>query len=208
MMRILFVVKQEATLIEHLGLMYISGVLKAAGHECLGLAARDFGKVADTISEFQPGIIGFSMTTGMHQFHVELVQRLKREFDFVSVFGGPHPTYFPEIIRDEGIDVVCVGEGELPMLELVRYLEAGGNHPRIPNLLVKEGGALYESPPRPFLQDLDSLPFPDRELFGPPSVKPETFATDMEPGRSTSRTTFLSSTNSGCASSHHDSATR
>jgi anaerobic magnesium-protoporphyrin IX monomethyl ester cyclase len=38
----------------------------------------------------------------------------------------------------------------------------------IPNLIVKGDGELHENPPRPFLQDLDALPFPDRELWGTP----------------------------------------
>ena len=163
--RILFVVKPDDTVIEYLGLMHISAVVKAAGHECLGVATRDHGRLAATIAEFRPGIVGFSMTTGVHLFHLDLVRRLKKQFDFVSVFGGPHPTYFPEIVREEGVDIVCVGEGEYPMLELADHLEAGTDYCHIPNLIVKQGGELLHTPPRPFVQDLDALPFPDRELL-------------------------------------------
>jgi radical SAM superfamily enzyme YgiQ (UPF0313 family) len=167
-MRILFVVKKEATLIEYLGLMYVSAVLKEAGHETRGLAAADYGAAAAVLAEFAPQVVGFSMTTGMHPFHLDLVRRLKAEFDFVSVFGGPHPTYFPEIIDGEGVDVVCVGEGEYPLLELVEHLAAGRDYRQVPNLLVKQDGKVTHNPPRPFLQDLDALPFPDRALWGPP----------------------------------------
>ena len=132
-MRILFVVKKEATLIEYLGLMYVSAVLKEAGHETRGLAAADYGAAAAALAEFAPQVVGFSMTTGMHPFHLDLVRCLKAEFDFVSVFGGPHPTYFPEIIDGEGVDVVCVGEGEYPLLELVEHLAAGSDYGQVPN---------------------------------------------------------------------------
>lgn len=164
-MRVLFVVKPDDTVIEYLGLMYISAVAKAAGHECLGVATRDHARLEAIVAEFRPGIVGFSMTTGVHLFHLDLVRRLKQQFDFVSVFGGPHPTYFPEIIHEAGVDVVCVGEGEYPLLELADHLAAGTDYRHIPNLIVKQGGELFNTPPRPFLQDLDALPFPDRDLF-------------------------------------------
>jgi radical SAM superfamily enzyme YgiQ (UPF0313 family) len=170
-MRVLFVVQKEATLIEYLGQMYISAVLKEAGHETRGLAAQDFDQAAMTVREFQPDLIGFAMTTGVHPFHLDLVRRLKQQFEFTSIFGGPHPTYFPEIIEEDGVDIVCVGEGEYPVLELVQHLEAGTSHGSVANLIIKQDGEQSHNPPRPFLQDLDSLPFPDRELWGPPRRK-------------------------------------
>jgi anaerobic magnesium-protoporphyrin IX monomethyl ester cyclase len=166
--RILFVVKKEETLIEYLGLMYLSAVLKQAGYETKGMAGGNFAEVAAVVADFQPQVVGFAMTTGVHPFHLDLVRRLKREFDFVSVLGGAHATYFPEIIREDGVDVACIGEGEYPLLELVQHLEAGTDYRHVPNLLVKHGSELFENAPRSFLQDLDALPFPDRELWGPP----------------------------------------
>ncbi len=41
------------------------------------------------------------------------------------MFGGPHPTFFPEVIENEGIDVIGIGECEYAMLELVDALEKG-----------------------------------------------------------------------------------
>lgn len=167
-MRILFVVKNEATLVEHLGLMYISAVLKEAGHETRGVAAADYEAVTAVMVGFRPHVVGFAMTTGVHPFHLDLARRLKRQFEFLSIFGGPHPTCAPEIVHEDGVDIVCVGEGEYPMLELVQHLQAGTDYRHIPNLLVNQGGDVLHNPPRPYLQDLDSLPFPDRELWGPP----------------------------------------
>jgi anaerobic magnesium-protoporphyrin IX monomethyl ester cyclase len=179
--RILFIVKKENIPIEYLGLMYISAVLKAAGHETRGLDEHNYDRVASVVAEFQPDIIGFAMTTGVHPFHLNLVRQLKQHFEFVSIFGGPHPTYFPEIIHEDGVDIVCVGGGEYPMLELVQHLEAGLDYRHIPNLIVKQAGTLFKNPPRPFLQDLDALPYPDRELWGPPN-----------------RSTFSVTANRGC----------
>jgi radical SAM superfamily enzyme YgiQ (UPF0313 family) len=148
--------------------MLISAFLKRAGYTVRGVAEQDYDRIASIVADFHPDIIGFSMTTGRHQYNLGLVQKLKGDFSFLSIFGGPHPTFFPEIIQKEGVDIVCVGEGEYPMLELAQCLTEGKDYWHIPNLIVKHDGTIYENPPRPFLQELDALPFQDRELFGFP----------------------------------------
>lgn len=167
-MKILFIVKKEIISIEYAGLMLISAVLKHAGYTVQGLVEKDYNRIADKVAEFQPDIIGFSMTTGQHQYYLDLVKKLKGKFSFISIFGGPHPTFFPEIIHEHGVDIICVGEGEYPMLELVQCLTTGKDYRDIPNLIIKRDGTIYTNPPRPFLQELDLLPFQDRELFGFP----------------------------------------
>ncbi len=167
-MKILFIVKKEIISIEYAGLMLISAVLKNAGYTVRGVVEQDYGRIAAFVSEFQPNIIGFSMTTGQHQFYLDLVRKLKETFSFISIFGGPHPTYFPEVINQEGVDIVCVGEGEYPMLDLVEHVSTGRDYLDIPNLIIKNNGSISTNPPRPFLQELDNLPFEDRELFGFP----------------------------------------
>jgi hypothetical protein len=67
------------------------------------------------------------------------------------------------VIQEDGVDVVCRGEGEYPMLELCDRLEAGCDFADLSNLWVKQHGRIYRNSPRPLIQDLDSLPFPDRE---------------------------------------------
>ncbi len=46
----------------------------------------------------------------------------------MSVFGGPHPTYFPEFVEEPGVDAVCIGEGEGAILDLVEAWTPGGSH--------------------------------------------------------------------------------
>jgi radical SAM superfamily enzyme YgiQ (UPF0313 family) len=77
-----------------------------------------------------------------------------------------HPTLSPEdVISNESIDIVCIGEGEYPMLELANRLENGEDITAIKNLWVKIEGKLYKNPLRPLITNLDELPFPDRDLF-------------------------------------------
>jgi radical SAM superfamily enzyme YgiQ (UPF0313 family) len=95
----------------------------------------------------------------------ELSRRIKQEHDVLSVFGGPHPTYFPEMIEEDGVDVICRGEGEGAMLEVVEACERGESLEGIANLWVKDGGTVHRNPLRPLLEDLDSIPLPDHEVF-------------------------------------------
>lgn len=144
--------------------MTLSAFLKENGHECHFIdlvLERDYLK---EIQRINPGIIAYSMTTGRHPFYQRLNVELKRNLNFFSVFGGPHATFFPEFIEEEGVDAVCRGEGEYPLLELANALESGKDYAHIQNLWVKHEGKICRNEVRPLIEDLDSLPFVDREL--------------------------------------------
>ena len=80
------------------------------------------------------------------------------------VFGGPHPTFVPDIIKQDGVDIVCRGEGEYAILELMQLLSQGKDYTKIQSLIVKKDGQIYENEIRP-LCDVDELPFLDREIY-------------------------------------------
>ncbi len=160
-MRILFIIR-DIEGVEPLGIMYIAALLKRAGHEVRFLPTRGVDLVAE-VAHFAPAVIGYGVCTGQHTYYLALNRFLKRQHDFLAVFGGPHATFFPEMIQEEGVDVVCRGEGEYAMLELCDRLEAGHGFADVANLYVKQEGRIYRNSPRPLIKDLDSLPFPDRE---------------------------------------------
>ncbi len=160
-MRVLFVTQQIDY--EPHGIMHLSSALKAAGHE-VALAVDALEDLVRVAREFQPGIIGYSVITGSHRYYYQLNRRLKEEVDFFSAFGGPHPTFFPEMIEEEGVDGVCIGEGEGAIVDLAKALDEGRPDPSIPNWWFKVNGKVIKNPVRPLVDDLDSLPLPDRDL--------------------------------------------
>ncbi|HDZ21431.1 hypothetical protein LCGC14_0418620 [marine sediment metagenome] len=160
-MRVLFIVRGIEGA-EPLGLMYISAMLKQAGHNVMFLPTRGIDLLAE-IRRFEPHVIGYSVCTGQHVYYLALNRRLKHAHRFVSVLGGPHATFFPEMVGEDGVDVICRGEGEQAMLELCDRLEAGRDITDIRNLWVKRDGVICRNELRPLKDDLDSLPFPDRE---------------------------------------------
>ena len=158
-MKVLFIIKPF--IIEPLGIMYLSAAAKAAGHK------TDLVRISNILEkkldEFDPDIVAYSLMTGDQDLYLDLNQSLKRTHQFLSVFGGPHPTFFPEIIKEDGVDIICRGEGEQAFVELLNKLEKAEDITQISNLLIKRDGRINQNGVRPFA-DLDSLPFPDREL--------------------------------------------
>ncbi len=168
-MRVLFVEQQIDY--EPQGIMHLSSALKAAGHQVELAVAAHHDPVA-LARDFQPDVAGYSVITGSQRFYLDLNQRLQAEVPGVfSVFGGPHPTFFPEMAEEEGVDGICRGEGEEAMVELVSALAGGGPSAALEvdnwSFCCNGDGPearVFSNPVRPYVEDLDSLPFPDRAL--------------------------------------------
>jgi radical SAM superfamily enzyme YgiQ (UPF0313 family) len=163
-MRVLFV--SEYLPQEMLGLMWLSRAIKDAGHECRALFLPDTDWLTKA-EEYAPDVLAYSVTTGMHRYALDINRRIKRVLpDALSVFGGPHPTFTPEYVENEGVDAVCRGEGEHAMVDLLNRMQAGSDYRDTPNFWIKDPttGEIHKNPQRPLVQDLDALGFPDREV--------------------------------------------
>lgn len=166
-MKVLFIFDTDILKQEPLGAMHIAALLKQHGHTCESMNLAAEKDLVAAVRERDPQLLAFSATTGYHRRLVRASQEIKKSLDILSIFGGPHPSYSPEMIEQDGVDIVCRGEGEYPMLELVEALEAGKDFANISNLWVKRNGRIHRNPLRSFVHDLDSLPWPDREISTP-----------------------------------------
>jgi anaerobic magnesium-protoporphyrin IX monomethyl ester cyclase len=162
--RVLFVAQQIDY--EPQGIMHLSSALKAAGHQ-VELAVAAHQDPLAVARAFRPDVAAYSLITGSQRYYLDLNRRLKAEIPALfSVFGGPHPTFFPEMVEEEGVDGICRGEGELALVELVDNLAQGGPTAvlELDNWSFRHNGHVINNPVRPYVEDLDSLPFPDRAL--------------------------------------------
>jgi radical SAM superfamily enzyme YgiQ (UPF0313 family) len=162
-MKILFLARN----IEHegpIGIMYLSAMLKQHGHKTK-LIETESTNLCEQIEDFSPDLLAYSVTTGLHKYYLSLNKKIKNKFKIPSIFGGPHPTYFPEIIKEEGVDIICIGEGELAFAELADKMEKHSDITKIKNLYVKKGNKIFKNDVRPLIQNLDEIPFADRELL-------------------------------------------
>jgi len=69
------------------------------------------------------------------------------------------------VLKDENVDCVVVGEGENTMLDLVKRIEHGEGLTGIPGTMYRRNGQVRRERPRPFIENLDELPFPAWHLL-------------------------------------------
>ena len=158
------------------GLSYISSVLKNEGHQTqlvvLGTNNSWYKNVKllnKAIAGFAPDVISFAAVASQYPFIEKTADLIKKQWpDKYLIVGGVHATLKPSEVINGPFDAVCIGEGEYPISELCSQLEAGAVPNRIPNLWIKSpDGNVEKNDPRPFIDDLDSLPFPDRKIWLP-----------------------------------------
>lgn len=153
----------------HFGISYISSFLKNNGHETkLLVLTKKTGSavIVNALKTFSPSLICFTFVFSEYKFISASAKYFKEQWPEIFLLaGGPHVSLNPEECIKDSFDALCVGEGEDAVLELVTQLESGTKPSKIPNLWIKTGGAIEKNPPRPFLPNLDRLPFPDRAMW-------------------------------------------
>lgn len=153
------------------GLASISAVLKQGGHDVKlyhQLYMPDRDEFLEKVKSFHADVIGFTMRTTAVPFVTEMCKWLKEEMPEIPVaVGGYHPILVPdECIKIHGVDIVCVGEGEYPWLEYMDAMRDGIVRTDIESMYFKQpDGTVIRNPVRPLIEDLDTLPFPDFDLF-------------------------------------------
>lgn len=150
---------------ENMPVMLLAGFLKMHGHECHYLDLKFERNYLRKVKEINPAIIAYSVTTGIHRYYMEVNLKIKKEHTFTSVFGGPHCTVFPEMINEPGVDIICRGEGELPLLELANLLGNNQDITQIKNLWINQNGKIYKNELRSLVQNIDEITSPDRTIF-------------------------------------------
>lgn len=158
------------------GISYISSVLKAHNHQTrltvLGSNRRQQSRqlLKSCVDEFNPNLICLTAVFSQYFFIAEMAEFIKSLWpDKFIIIGGVHATLNPNKVIQGPFDALCIGEGEYPTLELCDQLEAEKHTPaKIPNLWIKSNnGQIEKNEPRNFIQNISTLPFPDREMWVP-----------------------------------------
>lgn len=156
------------------GIRTISSVLKKAGHDVkivFMTASEDYSKFYGGRELNQlfnlcrdSGLIGFSSFASTAPRAIQIINYFKkRKLNIPFVWGGVHATISPEKCI-EHCDIVCVGEGEGAVLDLVKNLESGKSISNIKNLWIRKKEKVVKNSVRLVIEDLDSLPFADYEV--------------------------------------------
>lgn len=152
---------------EWLGVMYLSSMLKSHGHQCDIYVERLEGKdFLQKVISGAPDLVAFSCLTCDYPWALQKAAAVKKESTPLIIMGGTHITLNPdEAISNPGVDMICVGEGELPITELADAVESGGEYGHIKNLWTKKGGKVVKNEIRNLIEELDALPHADRGLY-------------------------------------------
>ncbi|MDO8283020.1 MAG: radical SAM protein [Thermodesulfovibrionia bacterium] len=154
-----------------LGTLYVASSLMKAGHEVrfLNGAFMTHSEILKELHDFQPDVAGIYSTAFGWKKAVHAASQIKMLLkDIFITVGGPYPIAMQEKCLEDlrNIDAVITGEGELTMVEMLQRLSEGKNLEGVLGVIYREGDKIVKNPPRPLITDLDSLPFPARELLG------------------------------------------
>ena len=152
---------------ENLGIMMLSAQLKLRGHQ-VEVFVNDLRSLYKAIELDKFDLICFSIMTSDVSWALSNAKKIKNNNNSIPIAaGGPHTTFFPEFIElNREFDIICVGEGDQAIVELAESLDHQTAYTHINNLTVRDqDNSIIKNPLNPLIQDLDSLPFADRELY-------------------------------------------
>jgi len=108
-------------------------------------------------------LVGFSLMSNYLDRAAQVSGFIRKHLDVPIVWGGIHPTVKP-LQSLKYCDFVVRGEGEDAMLELVENLAQGNHTPSVRNVWYKAQGRLVRHEQRPFISDINKLPYMDYAL--------------------------------------------
>jgi len=157
-----------------IGLAYMAAVLEKNGYEvtvvdCPPLRMTHEG-LKQEIVRLKPDIVGITSVTVTFSSAVQAARVIKESYPrALIVLGGPHVTVMDKQTLNEQpeTDIVVRGEGEQTMLELVDLMSKSNpkNLDEVAGITFRKNGQIIRTPNRPFIQNLDQLPYPAYKFF-------------------------------------------
>lgn len=152
-----------------LGILYLSGYLKSQGFDVsvFDSTFHEKDEFYRYVESEKPSVVGLYSNL-VTKLNVLELMRYLRSRNITVILGGPEATYNAEDYIEHGANVVVIGEGELTLAETVRALLEGRGTPleTVQGISYRaEDGSIVRTPSRQYIQDLDSLPLPDREAI-------------------------------------------
>jgi len=149
-----------------LGILYIASVLRQQGHAVTFLDLTAYESMP-RLDSWLEGVdaAGVSITSAMAFRAYDLVKRIKEiSPTLFCMAGGPHATVMAEDTLRAGFDAVVLGEGEITAVELAGALQDRTPLENVAGLALLRNDRLFCTEPRPFIDELDRIPEPARDL--------------------------------------------
>ncbi|MFH1460433.1 MAG: radical SAM protein [Candidatus Omnitrophota bacterium] len=179
-MRIGFIYSEMETL----GIQYLSSFLKQNGYTTKLFfdpqlfadtisQSKSLNKVFDykkqlfkQIEAFKPDFLAFSVLSTNYHWAFKFTKEIKARLNIPIVWGGVHPTLDPEsVLKLDCVDYIIAGEAEEALLEFVNKFKNKNSLSKLRNVYTKVNGKIIKNLLRPLINNLDQLPFPDKDIF-------------------------------------------
>lgn len=180
-----------------LGIMYIAAVLEKNGYNVGILDAliadyraqimRDvkyygmpWEEIKEKIKQNKPDIVGITNPFTAQIDNAIKVSEIVKDInnEILTIVGGPHVSVMAtQFLKDaRSVDIAVIGEGEYAMLDIMRYYEGEKDISEIQGIAYRKGDTVMLNPKRPFIKNLDELPFPayhlvDMEKYLNPKIR-------------------------------------
>lgn len=211
-----------------LGVRYMSSVLKQEGHDvniiifkgveyispgevpskdqqeeggyysmCTFITPKELDMLLNLLKEQDPNLVGVSFTSISYGLAKFITKKIQEELKVPVIWGGVDST----MNANENIqftDMVCMGEGEYPIRNLVNAMDRGEDTDHIPSIWVNKNGNVIRNPSQKLEQNLDNYPFPDFELENKTVLINEEFYPSPFPPKSHLYSNFIIMATRGC----------
>ena len=157
-----------------LGLSYVAAAFEAAGAEVeiidyvINPYSPEHLKVQ--LDTLQPDVVGANSVTLNFPRAADIIAAVKgHNPEIITIMGGPHVSFdvTNTLQQYPSIDMIVIGEGEATIADLVPVIKNRSLWRNIGGIAYRENGQVVVTEPRPFIEDLDSLPLPARHLLRP-----------------------------------------
>ena len=155
-----------------MGIGYLAAVLEKNGYDvnvidcqALHLTLNDVEK---ELRKRQPDIVGLTSTTLTYKSALSIIKVAKDALpNCLTIIGGSHVTFWDEEALHEcpQLDIIVRGEGEATLLEIAKKVEKGESFHDVVGTTCRKGDEIVKNPDRPYIEDLESLPYPAFHLW-------------------------------------------
>ncbi|MEM3010245.1 MAG: radical SAM protein [Candidatus Bathyarchaeia archaeon] len=155
-----------------LGILYLAAVLEKEGVETsiLDQAPEGYGleETVKWVEKENPDVLGFSTLASSGRTAALIAKEVKkRNPNILIVFGNYYATFNAERILKKypWVDISVRGEAETTVLDMVKSLKNKANLKKVLGLTFRYGNKIVSTPDRPLIKNVDTIPFPRREML-------------------------------------------
>jgi anaerobic magnesium-protoporphyrin IX monomethyl ester cyclase len=155
-----------------LGISYLASFLREEDFSVaiadLHVDSRRPKDIGIYLEKFSPKVVGISSNTIAYPTSRTIIREVRKyDKSIPIILGGMHPSALPEdVLKENDADFVVRGEGEITLWQLLRYLLRGKTDlGSINGLTFKKQGRIFHNPEQSYIQEIDRIPFPARDLL-------------------------------------------